>query len=79
MNSFVLFFLMWNWIPLGGGQDYDDYYQLDYHRPRDRQIALQLQAKAVENQGKLILNFGAFFVRVGLLSSQNKTGKKLFL
>ena len=30
----------------------DDYdYQLDYHRPRDRQIALQLQAKAVENQG----------------------------
>ena len=32
----------------------DDYdYQLDYHRPRDRQIALQLQAKAVENQGTL--------------------------
>ena len=30
----------------------DEYdYQLDYHRPRDRQIALQLQAKAVENQG----------------------------
>jgi len=29
----------------------DEYdYQLDYHRPRDRQIALQLQAKAVENQ-----------------------------
>ena len=34
----------------------DDYdYQLDYHRPRDRQIALQLQAKAVENQGKSLL------------------------
>ena len=39
-----------------GGYYYDDYdyqedYQLDYHRPRDREIALQLQAKAVENQG----------------------------
>ena len=34
----------------------DEYdYQLDYHRPRDRQIALQLQAKAVENQGKSLL------------------------
>ena len=58
----VIFTLFWRILSLGGagagggsgGYYYDDYdYHLDYHRPRDREIALQLQAKAVENQGSM--------------------------
>ena len=45
----AIFTLLWRISQ--GVPDYYDYYQLDYHRPRDRQIALQLQAKDVENQG----------------------------
>ena len=49
----------------------DEYdYQLDYHRPRDRQIALQLQAKAVENQGKSLLR------EAGDIGTQNTRSKE---
>ena len=51
MNLFILVFTAL--ISVGGGFNDYDYYQLDYHRPRDQQIALHLQAKAVENQGSL--------------------------
>lgn len=70
MNRLVVFFtLLWR-ISIagqdqeggGGGYDYYDYHQLDYHRPRDRQIALHLQAKAVENQGFL------FFLNLIIIS-----------
>eukprot|EP00093_Oithona_nana_P008135 08135.XXX_487200_488120_1 [CDS] Oithona nana genome sequencing. len=47
----LLFFLVLTaLITVGGGFNDYDYYQLDYHRPRDRQVALNLQAKAVKNQ-----------------------------
>ena len=53
-NNFI-FVILFSRILLGGGSDFydenDDFYQLDYHRPRDREIALHMQAKAVENQG----------------------------
>ena len=51
MKLFILVFTAL--ISVGGGFNDYDYYQLDYHRPRDREIALHLQAKAVKNQGSL--------------------------
>lgn len=49
----LFFLILTALITVGGGFSDYDYYQLDYHRPRDRQVALNLQAKAVKNQGSL--------------------------
>ena len=58
VNFFLLLMTILCHISLGyyyEDDDYDYYHQLDYHRPRDRDIALRLQAKAVENQGNLLI------------------------
>ena len=53
-----IFLVLTALITVGGGfnSDYDYYQNFDYHRPRDRQVALNLQAKAVKNQGWLIFS-----------------------
>ena len=57
-----IFLVLTALITVGGGfnSDYDYYQNFDYHRPRDRQVALNLQAKAVKKQGWLI--FSPFLV-----------------